>query len=291
MSDYYSDRDGDPEREEPYYEEEALPPLWRRPGVLGALAVLVLAGTAVVVAYHRGVESGAHRVPPLVQAEPGPTKVAPEEPGGMAVPHQDRLIYDRMAGKDAKEPVEQLLPGPEEPVETPKPAESPNLTPVPAPAVGAPTPLAPPAGQATTASGPNTPPQIGPRLSDLLKHTPKQPADATPSPNVPPGTGEGPRVAALEQPAPTTPRGGSGLFFAQLGSVRNDGAANAEWVRLTKRMPDLLGSRGMSLQRADLGAKGVFYRMQTGPFADRSGAQRLCDQVKARGQGCMVVSR
>jgi hypothetical protein len=51
--------------------------------------------------------------PPLLQAEPGPFKVKPENPGGVAVPYQDKLIYGRIS-PEAEAPVERLLPPPEQ---------------------------------------------------------------------------------------------------------------------------------------------------------------------------------
>jgi len=52
--------------------------------------------------------------PPLIQAESGPFKVRPENPGGLSIPHQDKLIYGRMSGGE-EQPVERLLPPPEQP--------------------------------------------------------------------------------------------------------------------------------------------------------------------------------
>ena len=46
-----------------------------------------------------------------------------------------------------------------------------------------------------------------------------------------------------------------------------------------------------NVQRADLGAKGVFYRVRAGPLADRTAADELCVALKARDVGCLVVRR
>jgi hypothetical protein len=296
MSDYYSDRDDqDPDQQEAFYDDEESVPFWRRPLVLGAASVLVVFIVVVVVAYNWGVERGERRVPPLVQADSAPVKVRPEDPGGMTVPHKDRLIYDRMTGRDTKEPVEQLLPGPEEPVRTPTapggtaaghaaatapaannaPAAD-NQTASSAPAEQTP----PPAGQGTGTSPATGTPVVESRPLDQPGQAATPPADATKAPP--------PRVAALEEPKPSS---ASGPVYIQLGAVREAGAATGEWARLTRRMPDLLASRTLQARRVDLGAKGVYYRLQTGPFASRGDAQHLCDQIKARGAGCMVITR
>jgi cytoskeletal protein RodZ len=267
-------------------------PFWRRPLVLGAASVLVLLAVVMVVADNWGVAQGARRAPPLVQADSGPVKVAPENPGGMAVPHQDRLIYDRMTGSDTREPVEQLLPGPEEPVRTPAGTAGTGAA---APAAGSQTastapngqatpPAAVPAGRETQAPPAAAPaPTVESRPLDQPQHAAAPPAASTGSAaNAPP------RVAALEQPKPSTP---SGSVYVQLGAVRDPATANGEWARLTRQMPDLLGGRTLQARRVDLSAKGVYYRLQTGPFASRSDAQHLCDQIKTRGAGCMVIGR
>ena len=51
--------------------------------------------------------------PLLLQAEPGPFKVKPDNPGGAAIPYQDKLIYGRIS-PEAEVPVERLLPPPEQ---------------------------------------------------------------------------------------------------------------------------------------------------------------------------------
>jgi hypothetical protein len=53
--------------------------------------------------------------PPAITADPAPFKVRPENPGGMMIPHQDKLVYGRLS-PDASQPVERLLPPPEQPM-------------------------------------------------------------------------------------------------------------------------------------------------------------------------------
>lgn len=64
-------------------------------------------------------------VPQLVKANSDPYKVKPENPGGMQVENQDKLVYDRVAKGEAPPRVENLLPAPEEPKAPPKPAAPP----------------------------------------------------------------------------------------------------------------------------------------------------------------------
>ena len=77
---------------------------------------------------------------PVVQADPGPVKVRPEEPGGMQVPDRDKLVYDRFGGDVARPAIERLLPPSEAPLSPPvvppvppQPRELPVTTMPPAP--------------------------------------------------------------------------------------------------------------------------------------------------------------
>lgn len=53
--------------------------------------------------------------PPIIAADTAPFKVRPENPGGMMIPHQDKLVYGRLS-HDASQPIERLLPPPEQPM-------------------------------------------------------------------------------------------------------------------------------------------------------------------------------
>ncbi len=49
--------------------------------------------------------------------------------------------------------------------------------------------------------------------------------------------------------------------------------------------------RELAIREIDLGARGIFYRVQAGYFPDRASALELCTALKARGQDCLVVKR
>ena len=51
----------------------------------------------------------------------------------------------------------------------------------------------------------------------------------------------------------------------------------------------IFNNAGNRIQRADLGARGVFYRVQVGPFASARDAGQFCAQLKARGMDCFLA--
>ncbi len=81
----------------------------------------------------------------------------------------------------------------------------------------------------------------------------------------------------------------AGGYFVQLASVKSDDGARKEWARMQRAHPDLLGDLELSVQSADLGKRGIFFRIRTGPFPNRATAQDMCWQIEAAKLGCLVV--
>jgi len=72
----------------------------------------------------------------------------------------------------------------------------------------------------------------------------------------------------------------------QIAAFRSPEDAEAEWSRLNTRAPDLVADLRHRVMRADLGDRGVFYRLRIGPFASRDDAVSRCQALKAAGFGC-----
>ena len=62
----------------------------------------------------------------------------------------------------------------------------------------------------------------------------------------------------------------------------------ASFRSLQLKFPRQLGGRTAIVQRADLGAKGIFYRAVVGPFASASAADQFCSSLKAAGGQCII---
>lgn len=80
-------------------------------------------------------------------------------------------------------------------------------------------------------------------------------------------------------------------YFIQLASLRSSNAADEAWSDLQKGYPYHLGDMELTVQLVELGNRGVFYRVQTGPFPNRATAKDVCWQLKARKQDCVVIKR
>jgi hypothetical protein len=142
-----------------------------------------------------------------------------------------------------------------------------------------------PSTTASAPAGPNAP------LSIVLGAEGDVPAAAPARPRaaVAPVAGA-PMSVASATPATAiaaTPSAGGG-YAVQLTSQRNEAAAQAAFRSLQAKYPNQLGGREPILRRADLGAKGVYYRALVGPFASMEEAAGVCSSLKAAGGNCIV---
>ncbi|WP_193369194.1 SPOR domain-containing protein [Pelagibius marinus] len=280
--------------------------------IVTALAAVFCFGAIVWYAYTWGTGKMASEELPVVRAEPMPEKVKPEQPGGMEVPYQDKLVLNEGAAGAEAPQVERLLPAPE----TPQPPEPMAEVPETAPSETAPSEMAQAGSEAPLpaeaaeaplmAEAPEAPAEI-----PAPPEAPVETADAgivkpIPKPETAPAEG-GDQIAALLEQEPLETANGQtvngqtaapaqtaalteGDVVLQLSSVKSEAAASQEWARLQKAHPDQLGGRKLSLEAAEV--KGTtYYRVQTGPFANRDVAAKVCAQLKARNQDCLVKQR
>lgn len=271
------------------YEPDSIPPpprdsllmrVNRRRGqiltVMVSIAAIASFGSVVWWAHNQDVKAGGRGLEPLVvQAPTTPSRVKPENAGGLVPPNQDKEVFNRIApGAVANQP-EKLLPG----VETPK-----------LPAAGLPTPAAP-KPEATAAKTPTpmqpTAPGAGPTPAPAQGATTPpasaQPASATAATTLVP-TEAGPSIASLIE----NMSGPTGGWRVQIASVKSEDVAKSTWARLQSAHGDVLANLRMQAARVDLGDKGVWYRVQAGPL-DEKQAQSVCSTLKGRRADCVTV--
>ena len=263
---------------------------WGRRILTALIAAAALGGFAVVVvySYDRGTESANEKTVPIVKAREGPTRVRPEKPGGMAIPNQDKQIYDRLGGIPDKPKVERLLPPPEPVVPKPPPLPKEKLPPI-VPKSAAPSiPLAP------AATG-DTKTDITKKVLDVpapkVAAAPKQVTGPAKSVRAaPPRSAEtsASQMARIVADARNSARPTKG-WRVQIASLRTEAAGKRTGALLRKKNSDLFGKLSMRLVRVDIKGKGIFYRLQAGPVADKTTASSLCQKIKARKIGCLIV--
>lgn len=279
---------------------------------------ITIFGWVVWISYDEGVRTSAVKTVPVIRADLGNIKRKPDDPGGLQVPDQDKLVFNRLAPGQADEPVERLLARPEVPLALPvrentTPAEKTINPQVPSP--GNEVLLDPPAKLVEPAPAPQSPPQVAaapppppqppappPEPAEVVASTPS-PAKPAPPPAViapappPPAAAPAPQVAAkTPEPAPiplpvlekapkVVPAKSWGI---QLVSLSDRKEAEVVWTQLQKSNKDLLGGLQLRVQPVKL-SKGTFYRVQAVPLANRAAAASLCGTLKSRKQDCLVV--
>lgn len=235
--------------------------------LLSVVALLAVFAGVVFLAYRQGSQQGPDGAPPILRADGGPAKELPANPGGKTFPHQDAGVYNRIAGegKPAPSEGEQLLPPAEEPLAIDNSAIPPSQDQQALDRMA----------QSLETGGIETAP---------IETVPSAPVEErAPVEEAPAARTQEPVV----QEAPPTPLVTSGGYVVQLAAFRDEPSAQDAFRKLQGKYPDLLGSLTSDIQRADLGEKGIYYRLRAG-YMDKAAADALCASLDAKGQGCLV---
>lgn len=260
------------------------------PIVVVLLALLAVGGLGWYAFHSADQETDVAGVP-TIRADNDAIREKPADEGGMEIPHRDREIYDsfsapatkgenatvkntveepvkreriaeksRQAAEKAAEPkkVERLLddedtaPVPSAAVVSDEPAPAPVAGAIPAPAESA----------AVQEAGSETPAAV----------TETQTAPA--------------RAAETAQTKSATPPPG---VRVQLGAFRSEAEAVESWKKILGKNKDVLANKVFTVRKADLGDKGIYYRLQVGSFATADEARQTCKTLNDRKLGCFVA--
>lgn len=279
----------------------------RKKGVLiGVLIGVVIAVVVACLTFGRFVS--AYRASggdaPLIKADGSPVKVRPATPGGMEVPNQDKLIYERLRESDTVR-VEKLMPAPEKPalpedeedasdeiaqiIAQEEPQETPQSLEV------ASTTLVGEDGERVevmfrTISSEQAQNRVEQAKKTIEAQKAKAaavlkssvPAKQKPAPAKPAAKPAAKPEAKKAAPAET--------FAVQLVSTKNRDASEKEWTRLSKKHADAL--KGLPHEISEIKTdKNTFYRLRTGVFESRDKADAVCRKLKDKKQECLVVKR
>jgi len=276
-----------------------------------------------IYAYKAGSQSVNDGELMVVEADKAPVKEKPQDPGGMQFPDQDKTIFETFSSNNQPK-VERVLPTPEEPIKEEAPAEGASwvndklntattATGVTAeqvfgdddtsPAVAEPVTIAEPAKKVEE--------QVQAQVKNVREELGKQAVEAAPAIEVPaapvaeaakPVELSTSKVAAAEKAAvkeatkpieAITPKEevkvvekpkASGKQLVQLGAYRSEAEAKADFIKIQKKNPALAG-KAVVINRADLGDKGIFYRLRVGT----DDAKALCAKLADTKQACMAV--
>ena len=245
-----------------------------------AMGILIVFGAVVWNTYRQGVRTSGDDLP-VIAAVPTPYKQVPADHGGAETPDLDARIYDQIDGatrpiapkanSDAATQAEQQ-PGLPTDLLGGRPVGDQNES---APIV---------LGQVRKLESirGDVDPQNGAQVASVSPTVPSAPIPSVEELIAPPTS---PVKAELSRFDFT----GDGQFLVQISALRSNAAAERAWSDANKKSPDLFKGSEKHIQRADLGAKGVFYRLRVGSFSERGAASEFCDALKSAKHQCIVV--
>jgi len=281
--------------------------------LLGAIAL----GGALAYAYKQSGGVMGNGETPMVTADARPVKEAPDQPGGKEFPHKNKLIYDRLTNGDEPES-EQLMPRQEDVAVPAMPSSE---------TAGLPTAVA-----STDLASPDTTQSVdtgedgGPRKVKTLVVRPdgsvetpppeaaaadgaEAAAQAAEAPQAvmpvpaapitpqaaaaaPPPPAPAPQEVAAADPKPAPAPAANTKYVVQVGAKKSQTDALATFADIQQKYPTLLADYRPIVQKADLGSKGVWYRLRVGPIDDKAEAYKLCGQLKSQGlPDCLVMTQ
>lgn len=231
---------------------------------------------------------------PVVRRPQTAIKIKPSEPGGMEIPNQDKSIYN-VIDKEDRKVVENLLPLPEQPITPDIAPEVENII----VAVGeAPAPLAvmdkPKQAEKTISIAEaiekdiiKTPDvdvkkelakaNIEEKKEVVVKTEPKKEVVIA-------------KVEPKKEEVKTTSKEiAKGSWQVQLISSKDKTATEKSWLNLQKKHVELK-SQPYEIEEADVSGS-TFYRLKAGAFSTRTGADELCNAIKAAKGSCLVKQK
>jgi hypothetical protein len=279
-----------------------------------ALVAITAFASVVWYAYNTGIREGSEFAAPVLKPE-GPSKVAPKSPGGVNVPNRDKQVYSLVDKSKVSNKVERFAPPPENPLPRPK-VKAPKEPALPSPKLKAPS--APPTAL-------NPPPPPPPSITEkriipsppapldkkakapvvTTKDDPTPPAPVTspvkakPAPKVIKMPVPAPAIPVVKKPEPAPkpapqtasapPQAPTGAYLIQIASLRSAESARRAWDQSVKRNTQLLDGLRLFVKEKTIKGRGVFYRVQAGPFSSRASAQAKCAELKKSKVPCLVI--
>jgi cell division protein FtsN len=214
------------------------------------VSVLLLAVTGFFALAWYAYQTGASQVV-VIKADATPVRARPENAGGREFLHQEKTIYEAI---------------------NPEPSAPLRVT------------LQPAAQEPQLMSADEKVAEI---LQRAVSDAQKKAAEVKPAPVVV----EAPKPAPKAEPAPAPVAAALATSGerVQLGAFRSKAEAEKNWQKIARAHGSLLKGKPHQVVRADLGSKGVFYRLRVAGFNDADAAKALCKRLSAKGQGCFLV--
>lgn len=267
---------------------------------------------------------------PVIKAITAELREKPEDPGGMKIINRDKRVYETISGNDNtkdKKP-ERILPGPEEPISREEIAEKstyksssepeiitqnnqpkdkdakivPKVTEATVKPVEAKpdttniadiAPAAAAATKQTSATETGSKAENKDKETTLAAQSPEtKPAAAVKKPEKQEvTTADITDVNISRKITKTAPQKIPTGYRVQIGSYRSMGDAEISWKSINMKFPEITGNLHDYIEKADLGSKGMFYRLQLAGFKNEADARKACQNLIQKKQECFFVGK
>ena len=279
-----------------------------RNGFIGTLAGIILAGVVSWVLFLPRFTDNNPAEIPVIRRPITPVKIQPNEPGGMEILNQDKSVYNLVEKKEiAPEKIESILPEPEAP-------KMPTIVPEPEKPVAAkvkePEPAAAEEPKTTAAKTDILPikpldEHIEPTSStsgkkiaipEKLPEIKVEVKKAEPQTVVKTEPAKSEVKAEPKSEVKTAPRPepqkniATGVWQVQLMASSSQKAAEDSWKNSVAKYSALKNlPHEVDASRNDAGV--MLYRLRAGAFADKAGAEKVCNEIKQAGGSCLVKQK
>lgn len=227
-------------------------------------------------------------------------KEAPAQAGGINIPDQDKLVYNRIRSDNLVTKVESLFPEPEKPVQ-PQILTIEETTQqetfVKVKDMKAVNPLDEVSKEKVVVAvqekvekvTENAPVYTPKKQEQTVKETLKEVVTpVTPVREVVP---EAPKKEIIPlkpvEKAKEEIKETGGVWKIQLFASNNKAAVEKAWKRILNANSNLLSNLSYNIKKVDIPKKGAFYRLQVGQFQTREMAESVCVKLRARKQDCI----
>lgn len=279
-----------------------------RNGFIGTLAGIILAGVVSWVLFLPRFTDNNPAEIPVIRRPITPVKIQPNEPGGMEILNQDKSVYNLVEKKEiAPEKIESILPEPEAP-------KMPTIVPEPEKPVAAKVKELEPAAAEepkTTAAKTDILPikpldehieptsstsgkkiAIPEKLPEIKVEVKKaEPQTVVKTEPAKPEVKAEPKSEVKTAPRPEPQKNiASGVWQVQLMASSSQKAAEDSWKNSVAKYSALKNlPHEVDASRNDAGV--MLYRLRAGAFADKAGAEKVCNEIKQAGGSCLVKQK
>jgi cell division septation protein DedD len=186
----------------------------------------------------------------IISADEEEIKIEPTDPGGMVVDNIDKAVYGVLDGSDSKaDNKEKVLPPAEEPIDKNSLKK-----------------------------------EVQQDVELVVEEKIEQKDDLAVS-----GDSIKPKESPSQDNKVSQDNKETPHYKVQIASFKSPEDTQKEWDSLSKKFPQLIGSYQHYIVTKNIEGKGIYHRLQIGPFTSEKEARDACNALKENGLNCFLI--